>query len=110
MLASPEGENSSLQLRQQVWLHHLQLDEGEQHTLMLNGNRVYFQVIHGAMDAMMPQENATMLQCGGGAFIQQEKQLTIRAKTPLRAAYRSGGLRRIRPTDGLSQCDPHLTW
>ncbi|MCW2475343.1 MULTISPECIES: pirin family protein [unclassified Symbiopectobacterium] len=85
LLASPEGENGSLQLRQQVWVHHLQLDEGEQHTFTLNGNRAYFQVIHGAMEAMTPQENATVLQCGDGAFIQQEKQLTIRAKAPLRA-------------------------
>ncbi|MGX8941283.1 pirin family protein [Symbiopectobacterium sp. Eva_TO] len=94
-----------------VWVHHLQLDEGEQHTFTLNGNRAYFQVVHGAMEAMTPQENATMLQCGDGAFIQQEKQLTIRAKAPLRALLIDPGcLRHIRPTDGLSQRDPRLTW
>lgn len=85
LLASPEGDGGSLQLRQQVWVHHVQLESGEQQTFSLNGNRAYFQVIHGAMDVVTPQESATSLQCGDGAFIQQEKQLTISAKAPLRA-------------------------
>lgn len=85
LLASPEGESGSLQLRQQVWVHHVQLECNEQHTFALQGNRAYFQVIHGAMEASSPQDGTTRLQCGDGAFIQQEKQLTISAKAPLRA-------------------------
>lgn len=85
LLASPEGDQDSLQLRQQVWVRHLQLESDQRQTIELNGNRAYLQVIHGSALATTPQDNAATLHCGDGAFIQQEKMLTIAATSPLRA-------------------------
>jgi len=85
LLASPDGAQGSLQLRQQVWIHHLDLQPGEQQTLALNGPRAYLQSIHGTIEAHDERHDGQRLTCGDGAFIHEENRLTIRAKTPLRA-------------------------
>lgn len=85
LLASPDGAQGSLQLRQQVWIHHLDLQPGEQQTLALNGPRAYLQSIHGTIEAHSERHDGQRLTCGDGAFIHEENRLTIRAKTPLRA-------------------------
>ncbi|RLM20575.1 hypothetical protein BIY29_15030 [Brenneria alni] len=85
LLASPEGEQNSLQLRQQVWIHHLQLQENERQIIKLNGNQAYLQSIHGLVTVSGHQHSGDTLHCGDGAFIQQETELTMQAGTPLRA-------------------------
>ena len=85
LLASPDGAQDSLQLRQQVWIHHLDLQPGEQQTLALNGPRAYLQSIHGTIDAHGERNDNQRLTCGDGAFIHEENRLTLRAETPLRA-------------------------
>ncbi|WP_431224889.1 pirin family protein [Serratia sp. L9] len=85
LLASPDGMQGSLQLRQQVWAHHLNLQPGEQQTLTLNGPRAYLQSIHGTIEVHGEHHPSQHLTCGDGAFIRDENQLTIRAETPLRA-------------------------
>ena len=85
LLASPDGAQGSLQLRQQVWIHHLDLQPGEQQTLALNGPRAYLQSIHGTIEANGERHDGHRLTCGDWAFIHEEIRLTIRAKTPLRA-------------------------
>ncbi|QTF10083.1 pirin family protein [Brenneria izadpanahii] len=85
LLASPEGEDGSLQLRQQVWIHHLELQDNERKNIKLNGNRAYLQSIHGSATISSQQHGGDTLYCGDGAFIQQEDELTIQAETPLRA-------------------------
>ncbi len=86
LLASPDGENGSLQLRQQVWIHHLDLPAGEQITLPLRGPRAYLQSIHGQINAFGEEsQEMQKLVCGDGAFIHLESQVTITASTPLRA-------------------------
>ncbi|OFS11135.1 pirin family protein [Hafnia sp. HMSC23F03] len=82
LLASPEGDNGSLQLRQQVWIHHLDLKPGEKQTLPLHGSRAYVQSIHGSYKT---QDSTELLACGDGAFINDEENLTLTAVTPLRA-------------------------
>lgn len=47
LIASPEGGMGSLQLRQQVWLHHIVLDKSESANFQLHGPRAYLQSIHG---------------------------------------------------------------
>ncbi|MCV9878810.1 pirin family protein [Brenneria izbisi] len=84
LLASPEGDQGSLQLRQQVWIHHLELQENEQQTITLQGNQAYLQLINGAMNIHEKSALQT-LNCGDGAFIQHETALTVQAGTPLRA-------------------------
>jgi redox-sensitive bicupin YhaK (pirin superfamily) len=85
LLASPDGERGSLQLRQQVWIHHLDLQPGEQQTFTLNGPRAYLQSIHGTIAANGERHDEQRLTCGDGAFIHEENRLTVRAETPLRA-------------------------
>jgi len=85
LLASPDGQDESMQLRQQVWLHHIELDEGEQLSFQLHGPRAYLQSIHGRFHALTPQEEQKALTCGDGAFIRDEANITLVADTPLRA-------------------------
>ncbi|KEY59917.1 pirin family protein [Serratia sp. DD3] len=84
LLASPDGEQGSLQLRQQLWIHHLELQPGEQKTVALNGSRAYLQSINGSATVSDEHHPSQPINCGDGAFIREEKQLTIQAVTPLR--------------------------
>lgn len=85
LLASPDGEQSSLQLRQQVWIHHLELAEGQRLDIPLHGPRAYLQSIHGTMHAIVQEKEKRALTCGDGAFIRDEANITLIADTPLRA-------------------------
>ena len=72
-------------LRQQVWLHHIELDKGEQVNLQLHGPRAYLQSIHGTVHAVAHDAEKQALTCGDGAFIRDESNITLVADTPLRA-------------------------
>mgnify|MGYP000659982150 FL=1 len=85
LLASPDGSEGSLQLRQQVWLHQIELDKGEQVSLQLHGPRAYLQSIHGTVHAVAHDAEKQALTCGDGAFIRDESNITLVADTPLRA-------------------------
>ncbi len=100
LIASPEGTVGSLQLRQQVWLHHIVLDKGESANFQLHGPRAYLQSIHGKFHALTHQylqsihgkfhalthhEEKAALTCGDGAFIRDEANITLVADSPLRA-------------------------
>lgn len=85
LLASPDGSQESLQLRQQVWLHHIELKKGEELNIQLHGPRAYLQSIHGTMHAVTHCEAKEALTCGDGAFIRDEASITLVADTPLRA-------------------------
>lgn len=86
LLASPDGEKGSLQLRQNVWIHQLTLAAGEEITLPVRGPRAYLQSIHGQINAQgAVTHESQKLACGDGAFIHQENSLTVSAITPLRA-------------------------
>ncbi|MCQ5470414.1 hypothetical protein FHW04_003637 [Pantoea sp. AN62] len=85
LLASPDGADGSLQLRQQVWIHQVELAPGEQHSMQLHGPRAYLQSIHGSLDAVSGTEYQEKLGCGDGAFLQEEQQLRLTAKTATRA-------------------------
>jgi redox-sensitive bicupin YhaK (pirin superfamily) len=86
LLASPDGEQGSLQLRQQVWIHHIELGEGESISLPIRGTRAYLQSIHGRIDALGGEsQEKQKLVCGDGAFIQGESEISLTASTPLRA-------------------------
>ena len=85
LIASPEGTVGSLQLRQQVWLHHIVLDKGESANFQLHGPRAYLQSIHGKFHALTHHEEKAALTCGDGAFIRDEANITLVADSPLRA-------------------------
>ena len=85
LLASPDGSQGSLQLRQQVWLHHIELQKGEQLSFQLHGPRAYLQSIHGTVHAVTHTKEQEGLTCGDGAFIRDEANITLVADSPLRA-------------------------
>jgi redox-sensitive bicupin YhaK (pirin superfamily) len=85
LLASPDGDKGSLQLRQQVWLHHISLNKGEELKIELHGPRAYLQSIHGTVHAVTHHKEQEALTCGDGAFIRDEATITLVADTPLRA-------------------------
>jgi redox-sensitive bicupin YhaK (pirin superfamily) len=85
LLASPDGCNDSLQLRQQVWIHQIELEKGQQLSFQLHGPRAYLQSIHGTVHAVTSAEEKEGLTCGDGAFIRDEANITLVADTPLRA-------------------------
>ncbi|TCV98797.1 pirin family protein [Biostraticola tofi] len=85
LMASPDGANGSMQLRQQAWIRHVDLPAGEQLTLPLLANNAYLQSINGRMDIQRQTADTLHLDCGDGAFIQQESSVIIRAVTAARA-------------------------
>lgn len=85
LIASPDGENGSLQLRQHVWVHHVELEQGESLRFQLHGPRAYLQSIHGTFHAVTHDEAREALTCGDGAFIRDEANITLVADSPLRA-------------------------
>lgn len=85
LIASPETNQSNLMLRQQVWIHHIEMKKNEHYSFTLNGPRAYLQSIHGTVHALTPAEEKEGLTCGDGAFIQDEKTITLVAGTSLRA-------------------------
>jgi redox-sensitive bicupin YhaK (pirin superfamily) len=85
LVASPDASLGSVQLRQQVWVHHIQLEKGEQLSFQLHGPRAYLQSIHGTVHAVTPQAEREGLTCGDGAFIRDEANITLVADTTLRA-------------------------
>lgn len=85
IIASPEGENGSLRLRQQVWIHHIMLQPGEEQSLPLHGARAYVQSVHGSFSLRGLGAEACTLGCGDGAFLCDEDRAILKAETPLRA-------------------------
>ncbi len=85
LLASPDGADGSLQLRQKVWIHHIELKKGEKASFLINGPRAYLQSIHGTVHAETQALEKGALTCGDGAFIRDEDNITLVADTPLRA-------------------------
>jgi redox-sensitive bicupin YhaK (pirin superfamily) len=85
LLASPDGSHDSLMLRQQVWIHHIDIKKGEKLSFQLHGPRAYLQSIHGTVHAESAHEEKQSLTCGDGAFIRDEANITLVADTPLRA-------------------------
>lgn len=85
LLASPDGSDGSLQLRQQAWVHQVLLEPGESFSLPLHGARAYLQSIHGSLKAVTQSQQQESLTCGDGAFLREEQSVTLTAETPLRA-------------------------
>ncbi|OAT75537.1 hypothetical protein A9B99_14595 [Mangrovibacter phragmitis] len=83
LIASPDGQQNSLVLRQQVWLHYVNLKAGEQEEFQLHGPRAYLQSIHGSFHAQTGAQEKAHMTCGDGAFIKDEAHLTLVADTDL---------------------------
>ncbi|MBS0849131.1 pirin family protein [Citrobacter sp. JGM124] len=84
LIASVEGGKSTLQLRQNIRVHHLNLQPGQQQTISLLGRRAYLQSINGTVTATSDKHTEN-LTCGDGAFICDEGSITLLASTGLKA-------------------------
>lgn len=60
LLASPEGGDNSLQLRQQARVYHIALEKGEQINVQLHGPRAYLQSIHGSVHAVAQEQQSRL--------------------------------------------------
>ncbi|WP_075182692.1 pirin family protein [Pantoea sp. 1.19] len=85
LIASPEGSDTRLQLRNAIHISHLQLAAGEQQSLPLSGSHAYLQSIYGSLRVVAASEQTARLQCGDAAFLRDEARVILRAETPMRA-------------------------
>lgn len=84
LIASPDGEGASLQLRQQMWISQISLAAGEELDLTLRGNRGYLQSVYGALSLHTSPNVTHRLGCGDGAFLQDEGLILLRAEKAMR--------------------------
>lgn len=85
LLASPDGSEESLQLRQQAWVYQIILHPGDSYEVPLQGARAYLQSVHGAFHIKTQSLQSDDLACGDGAFVYDEQKVRMTAETPLRA-------------------------
>lgn len=84
LIASPDGENQSIQLRQQIWINQIHLKPGESYMMTIKGQNAFLQSIHGGATLQTQQgENLTM-NCNDGVFIQDDHQIKITANKDFR--------------------------
>ena len=78
LVASPQGEDGSLTIRQDARLYLATLDEGEQVSHAISpGRHAWVQVLRGEADL-----NGEAVSAGDGAAVSEESALTIRSTGP----------------------------
>lgn len=89
LLASPVGENNSdsLMLRQNIWLYHINLQLGDEITLPIKGQKGYLQSIKGGVNLLTSTYEEGRIECGDGAFIQDNQSITLKAQQPFRGLF-----------------------
>ncbi|AYA42036.1 pirin family protein [Xenorhabdus nematophila] len=83
LLASPTSENTSMRLRQQVWINYFVVNPQENRTLPLRNKDAYLQSISGNAK-ITSKANNVVIQCGDGVFIQEEQEVMLQADTLFR--------------------------
>ncbi|MBS0876765.1 MULTISPECIES: pirin family protein [unclassified Tatumella] len=78
LIASPEGSDGSLQLRQNIWVHQLNYRQGESLPFRLQGTHCYLQSVSGELSLQGSQQSLSMA-CGDGALINDESEIYISA-------------------------------
>ncbi|HHR6440980.1 TPA: pirin family protein [Providencia alcalifaciens] len=84
LIASPEGDEDSLQLRQKIWISQIYLEPHESKTILLRGKNAYLQSIHGGLLVKGKEGQSLSMNCNDGLFIQDENILTFTAEKPFR--------------------------
>lgn len=85
LIASPTGENNSLQLRQQIWITQLNIGSDSPQHIKLKGKNAYLQSIHGGASLTAGSGDTLELRCNDGVFIQDENELTLSSPATIRA-------------------------
>ncbi|MFW0930060.1 MAG: pirin family protein [Providencia rettgeri] len=79
LIASPDGQNQSIQLRQQIWINHIHLEPQESASMTLKGNNAFLQSIHGGATIRSQQGESLIMGCNDGVFIQNDNEIVITA-------------------------------
>ncbi|MEX6140970.1 pirin family protein [Proteus mirabilis] len=87
LLASPSGDNGSLMLRQNIWLYHINLAQGDEITLPIQGQKGYLQSIKGGIHFQTSKQELGEIRCGDGAFIQDSNMLALRCQKAFRGLF-----------------------
>ncbi|MEQ5184997.1 pirin family protein [Providencia alcalifaciens] len=77
LIASPDGDDDSLQLRQKIWISQIYLEPNESKNLVLRGKNAYLQSIHGGLQVSGKESQSLSMSCNDGLFIQDENSLTL---------------------------------
>jgi redox-sensitive bicupin YhaK (pirin superfamily) len=78
LVASPDGRDGSLTIRQDAWLFLASMDDGREVAReLMPGRHAWLQVLRGGVTL-----NGTPLAAGDGAALSDEASLTIRAEGP----------------------------
>ncbi len=80
LIASPDGREGSLKLRQQIQIYQVNCAQGESLPFSLQGSHCYLQSVHGELSLTGDSETLTMA-CGDGSLLSDESQLNITALT-----------------------------
>lgn len=78
LIASPQGKDGSLQLRQHIHISQITCVAGENRQVQTGGHHCYLQSVFGGLTVTTPQSSQS-LQCGDGLLVQGEPMLTITA-------------------------------
>ncbi|ELX8377719.1 pirin family protein [Providencia vermicola] len=85
LVASPDGVNGSIQLRQQIWVTQLNVTSDNPQHIQLKGKNAYLQSIHGGARLQGSSGNTIEMSCNDGVFIQDENTLTLSSAKSMRA-------------------------
>ncbi len=83
LIASGDGQQGSLKLRQQIRVFQLSLQQEETQNFPLHGSHCYLQSVYGEV-ALGGENTSLRAGCGDGVFISDEKQLNITAVSDCR--------------------------
>lgn len=83
LIASGDGQQDSLKLRQNIRVFQLSLQQAETHIFPLQGSRCYLQSVYGGV-ALEGECISLQAGCGDGVLISDEKKLHIKAITDCR--------------------------
>ncbi|MTC18666.1 pirin family protein [Providencia stuartii] len=85
LVASPDGENESIQLRQQIWITQLNITPESAQHIKLKGKNAYLQSIRGGATLQAENGETIEMSCNDGVFIQNENALTLSSSKSMRA-------------------------
>ena len=84
LIASPDGEEQSLQLRQKIWISQIYLAPNQSKTISLRGKHAYLQSIYGGLHVIGKEPKLLTMNCNDGVFVQEENQLTLKSEKAFR--------------------------
>ncbi|WP_238337508.1 pirin family protein [Arsenophonus endosymbiont of Aphis craccivora] len=84
LLASPNGSENSLKIRQQTWISHIYLKTEQSMTLSLKGKNSYLYSITGIVKLANNNHKIAYIHCSDGAFFMHEQKVKLTAQTDFR--------------------------